>query len=324
MTDRLEMLPAADPTAPAERHAVGRRARARGRQLAVLAFTGPALIWYVAFMIVPLGAMFYYSLDNWDSLIAPRTYAGFSNFSHMWSDPLFHAALRNTAIQLGVAVPLMLPMAFMLGFFLSRKPPGYRILSVIFFTPGLISTAARATMFVGVFQPFGILNSVLRSIGLGGLQHLWLASNSTALGTVIAVEVWGGIGWTAVLFAAALSAVPEEIYEAARLDGVNTWQLIWRIAYPLTRSFFGLMAMLQFIWLLTNAQDVLLLTNGGPGSSSMTLGFMLYDQAFNSGNLGYSQAIAVIVFAVGVLGMLLIRASFRDPVTQPQRRFRRR
>jgi multiple sugar transport system permease protein len=299
------------PAAP-DRDARGGQPR-RGERLAIVALTGPALVWFAVFMIVPLLSMFYVALLRWDAVLADREFAGLRNFREMAHDPVFHAAARNTALLIGVVLPVMIPLAFLLGFFLSRKPPGYRVLSVIFFTPALISASARAMIFVGVYQPDGILNGVLDTVGLDALKRVWLANGSTALWTIVGVELWSGIGFTAVIFAAALGAVPAEIYEAARTDGATTWQVIWRVAYPISRPFVGLMTMLQFLWLLlANAQNVLLLTKGGPGSSSMTLGYLLYDQAFVSGHLAYSQAIGVVLFGVGLLGMLLIRYAFRE------------
>jgi multiple sugar transport system permease protein len=278
-----------------------------------LALTGPALIWFVVFMIAPLVSMFYLATLGWSSLLAPPRFAGLGNFMRMIGDPIFATALRNSAVHLVATLPVMIPLAFLLGYFLSRKPPGHRILAVIFFTPALISVSARAMIFAGVYQPDGMLNALLRAIGLGSATHNWLADSSTALWTIIAVDIWAGIGFTGVLFGAALSAISEDVYEAARLDGASTWTIVWRIAYPMSREFVGVMTMLQFLWiLLSSAQNVLLLTQGGPGSTSLTLSYLLYDQAFVSTQIGYSQAIGVMLFVVGLTGMLLIRRAFRQ------------
>jgi multiple sugar transport system permease protein len=292
-----------------------RRPRRWVRVPAVAAIS-PALVWYAAFMIAPLVGMFVLSLFEWDNLLATPTFAGPANFERVLTDPIVRTAAVNSILYVGVSLVVMIPLAFLLGYFLSRKPPGYRILSVIFFTPGIVSVSARAMMFTGVYQPEGILNKALVSLRLGGLSRNWLADEHTALWAIIGVEVWAGIGFTGVIFAAALTAIPEEIFEAARLDGATTWAIIWRVAYPMTRDFVGLMTMLQFLWLLlVSAQNVLLLTQGGPGSSSMTLSYYLFDQAFVSTRMGYSQAIGVVLFIVGFAGMLLIRGAFRTKET---------
>lgn len=294
----------AGPSAPSQRH--------RRRWAAAVAAIAPALVWYAAFMVVPLASMFVLSLYDWNNLLATPTFGGLGNFERLFSDPIVRTATKNSIIYVGVSLVVMIPLAFLLGYFLSRKPPGYRVLSIIFFTPAIVSVSARAMMFAGMYQPEGIINKTLELVGLDGLTRIWLADGGTALWAIIAVELWAGIGFTGVIFASALSAMPEELYEAARIDGASTWTIIWRIAYPMTRDFVGLLTMLQFLWLLlASAQNVLLLTKGGPGSSSMTLSYYLFDQAFVSTRLGYSQAIGVVLFVVGFAGMLVIRTSFR-------------
>lgn len=284
----------------------------RSNRLALVGLTAPALLWFAGFMVGPLISMFYLSTLDWGGLLDQPTPVGLSNYTQFFTDPTFGDAVRNTVIQLGIVIPVMIPLAFMLGYSLSLRPRGHRLLSVIFFTPSLMSASARAMMFIGVYSPNGVINALLQGIGLTGLTRLWIADSATALPAIMAVELWSGIGFTAVVFAARLSSVPPELFEAANIDGASHWTRMWHIAYPLIRDFVGVIAMLQFLWLLLgSAQNILLLTQGGPGNASTTLGFMLYDEAFLSSHLGYSQAIGVVLFAVGLLGMLLIRKAFR-------------
>lgn len=272
----------------------------------------PALAWYAIFMVGPLVAMLVLSLFQWNGLISKPQFAGLANFAYLFQDQILRTATINTVIYVVVGLLLIIPLGFLLGFFLSRRPRGHGILSIILFTPWIVSASARAMMFTGLYQPNGAINTVLSSIGLGDLERLWLADPATALGAVIATEAWAGIGATGVIFASALGRIPEEVYEAARLDGASVWREIISIAYPMSKDFIGLMTMLQFLWLfLGSAGTVLLLTNGGPGSATMTLSFYLYDQAFISGRIGYSQAIGVAGLFVGLVGMGLIRLLFR-------------
>lgn len=286
---------------------------ARRRFSPLTLFTGPALLWYLTFMIGPLLAMFVISLFKWPGLIGKRTFIGLDNYSLVLTDPVFYDALENTAIQIAVVVPVMIPLAFMLGYYLQLRPRGHRILSVLFFTPGLISISAKALVFVGVFAPNGLLNAILAMVGLADASRPWLASPGTALWTVIAVDLWSGIGWTAVLFAARLTSVSPEIYEAAGLDGAGHWRRMWLIAFPMCKDFFGVMTMLQFLWtLFTSAALVLLLTRGGPGTSSTTLSYLVYEKAFQQQQVGYSQTVGVLLFAIGLLGMIFIRRLIRQ------------
>jgi multiple sugar transport system permease protein len=292
----------------------GRRVRpARGRlalrrQVSFWLLVAPAVLLFSVIMIGPLINMFRVSTLDWRGIIKPFTYIGLKNYLRLFEDVHFHRALVNSTIHLVVTSLIVLPVSFMLGFFLSQRPSGYRFLRTVFFLPGMLSAPALAMVFLGLYLPDGIINYFFRTVGLDALTRVWLADRSTALWAVIAVDLWGGIGWYSVLFFAALSNVSRELYEAAQIDGANYWTLVWRIAFPITIDFFGVMAVLLFLWILMgSAQNVLLLTGGGPGDSSLTLGFYLYRQAFENRFLGYSQAIGVFIFAIGILGTLLIR-----------------
>lgn len=286
---------------------IGQKTYVRTR-LNFLLLVLPALVWFLFFMIWPLVNMFTISTAKWDGLAMPREFTGFQNYARLIADRNFHVALKNTGIHLLVVFLTVPWLAFMLGYFLSLRKPGYRILRIIFFTPAMISVAAQSMMFMGIYLPEGILNSFLISLGLEELTRVWLGNTSTALGAIIAIDIWGGIGFYGVLFFAALSSLPNELYEAARLDGAGLWTQMWRIAFPLTIDFFGVVLALQFLWVLSGAaQNVLLLTRGGPGRATLTLGYYLYDMAFLTQRLGYSQAIGVVIFIVGVLGIVLIR-----------------
>lgn len=281
------------------------------RRVAFLLFSAPAMAWFLIWMLWPLINMFWISLLRWDGLVKKSTFIGLANYQRILSDVLFQHALRNTAIHLAVGLPAVLIPAFILGFFLSLRRPGFRTLRFIFFLPAMISVAALAMMFYGIYMPEGILNAMLRLVGLGAWTHNWLADPSTVLGSIIFIDIWTGIGFYAVLFFAVLSNISGELYEAARLDGASLWTILWRIAFPLSRGFFGVATMLHFLWILTGAaQNVLILTKGGPGDYSLTLGYYLYNQAFVVQRLGYSQAIGVFLFVVGLVGLVLIRRIF--------------
>ena len=272
----------------------------------------PAVFWYTFFTVGPLLAMFYISLLEWPGLIAENSFVGLSNFEKLASDDVFWQAFRNSLIQIAVVLPILLPTSFMLGYYLSQKPPGHRLLRVILFTPALISLSAKSTMFLAIFAPLGLINSSLELVGLGALSTPWLASSSTAFGTVMAVELWGGIGFTSILFAARLSGVTPDVFDAAALDGAGHWKRIWAIAFPICREYVGVIAMLQFIWVMFGSAGlILLLTRGGPGNYSTNLSFLVYDTAFSQQQLGYSQAVAVVLFAIVLAGIALIRFSFR-------------
>jgi ABC-type sugar transport system permease subunit len=292
-----------------------RRRAARGRPGRVLWLTVPALIWFAIFSIGPLGAMFVIATLDWKGLIYEPSYVGAANIGRVFTDPVFLDAARNSAVQIAVVIPLMIPLAFMLGYHLSTKPPGYRLLSVLYFSPGLISISVTGMIFYGVLSPDGGVNGLLHSAGLDSLVTAWLADPGTALASLIAIDLWRGIGWTAVLFAARLASLPGDVIEAARVDGAGRFRIMWQIAFPMVTGYVRTITMLQFLWtLFTSAALILLLTKGGPGTSSTTLSYLVYAKAFAQRDLGYSQVAGVVLLIAGVAGMVLIRALFRDPL----------
>jgi multiple sugar transport system permease protein len=278
-------------------------------RMSFLLLSAPALVWYLAVMGWPLVNMFYMSLLHWEGLLAPKTFVGLRNYVKLFGDAHFRHALANTATYLLVAVPGILFTAYVMGFFLAQRPKGYRIFRLICFAPAMLSAAVMAMMFTGIYMPDGLLNGLLQSLGLGNLTRIWLADPKTALPAIIALDFWGGLGYNAVLFFACLTNVPQELYEAARLDGAHPWTVIWKIAFPITLDFFGIVATLQLLFsLLWTAQTVYLLTKGGPGDSSMLLSYYLfYNGVAPTQHLGYSQAIGVVLFALGLMAMLTIR-----------------
>ena len=177
---------------------------ARRRRVTFLLLSAPALLWFLAFMVWPLLNMFYISTMRWDGLALPQKFIFLDNFIRFFQDPNIAIALRNTGIHLLVGILGVVPLAFMLGFFLSLRKPGYRIFRTIFFSPSMISVAALAMIFLGLYRPDGMLNSFLNSVGLSSLNKVWLMNKSTALGAIIAIDIWGGIGFYSVLFFAAL------------------------------------------------------------------------------------------------------------------------
>ena len=241
----------------------------------------PSLVWYLIFTIGPLVAMFVVAFMDWEGLAAPTSFNGLDNVETLVGDERVYTALRNTAVHLFVSLPVIMVGSFMLGYFLNLKLPGHRLLRVIMFIPALISLSALGMLFVAVLGPTGLINSALDQVGLGERATAWLADPTWAMPSLIGVTIWSGLGFTAILFAARLSAIDGEIYAAAELDGANHWQKMWRVAYPICRDYFGVLTMLQYLWtLFGSAGLVLLLTRGGPGEATSTLSWLVYRFGF--------------------------------------------
>ncbi|MFJ5265616.1 carbohydrate ABC transporter permease [Streptomyces sp. NPDC088387] len=299
---------AAVPSAPQPQRKPGRL-----RELAWLGFTLPALCWFLTFTLGPLVSLFWFAQTDWRGLVAPRTYTGLDNAQRLLNDPVFHQAVLNSLVQMVISLPIVIGGAFMIAYYLSLRPPGHRFVRAVLFTPVLLSAPALAMVFVGVFAPSGVINGFLRGVGLDSQIRPWLAHGSTASIAIVVVIIWSSMSVSAVLLASRMNTVPDELFEAAELDGCGHWRRMWLIAWPVCREFIGVVTMLQFLWtLFSSAAVVLLLTRGGPGTETVNLSFLVYDYAFNQSKVGYSQAVAVMLFLIGVLGLLGIRRLFRQ------------
>lgn len=309
-----EAKPMAPVTTPSRKRRL--RTPGQGGNGVLATFTIPSLVWYLIFTLGPLTAMFVIAMTSWATIPSKPEFIGLANFAKMFTDERIAIASVNTAVHLVATLPFQVLGAFMLGYFLSLKPPGHRFFRVVLFIPALISIAQLGTMFRVVFGPDGLVNSLLVLVGLDDLQRAWLADTQTAMICVILVSIWSGLGFNAVLFSARLASVDEDVYAAAELDGANHWQRMWRIAFPISIGFFGVMTMLQFLWsLFGSAALILVLTEGGPGQATSTLSWLVYKFAFSqaaTGAIGYSQAIGVLLFFLGVIGLLFIRRGLRQ------------
>ncbi|MDR1806366.1 MAG: sugar ABC transporter permease [Propionibacteriaceae bacterium] len=298
-------------TTPASAPTRRPRHPARGGNGALAAFTVPSLVWYLLFMMGPLVAMFVIATLNWGSIAAHPKFAGLANFAKLLADERIGTALINTGIHLFATLPFQVLGAFMIGYFLAQRPPGHRIFRVVLFIPALISTAQLGTMFSVVLGPDGLVNGLLNLVGLGDHMRAWLADTHTALLCVILVSIWNGMGFNAVLFSARLASIDQSIYEAAELDGASHWRRLWFVAFPISLDFVSVMTMLQFLWsLFGSAALILILTEGGPGQATSTLSWLVYRFAFGvngSPLIGYSQAIGILLFLLGVVGLVIIR-----------------
>jgi ABC-type sugar transport system permease subunit len=283
--------------------------KSRDRGLVILAL--PAVIWYFLFTIGPLLAMFVLGFTNWRGLNAKFHFNGTANWTKLFHDDRILTALKNTAIHMVGSLPVMLVGSFMIGYFLNLKLPGHRVFRVIMFIPALISLSVLGMLFVAVLGPTGLVNSALQEFHLAE-GTAWLADPRTAMACIIGITIWSGLGFTSILFAARLSAIDESIYDAAEIDGASHWQRMWLIAFPMCREYFGVVTMLQFLWnLFGSAGLILILTRGGPGQATSTMSWLIYDFGFRKPQVGYSQTVGLVLFVIGVVGLVAIRRAFR-------------
>lgn len=307
-----------EPAAPARRGGAGgasprpKRSKLHRVSPLILVFVFVPFVVEAVWVFWPALQGFWLALTKWDGLSAP-TFVGLGNFREMLSDPIFGTALKNTAIWLVLFGGLSVLGGFGMALLLQRERRGVGIYRAALFTPVVFSLVVTALIWRVFYQPDGLVDSILRTIGLGELIRPWLADPDTALYAVIVPALWRQIGYVMVLYLAGLKAVDPALYEAARVDGANAWQRTLYVTIPQLKGVNSVVLSVIVIDSLRSFDIVWSMTKGGPYHSSELLSTYMYSTAFQSTQLGYASALAVVIFllALAVILGYLIRA-FRE------------
>ena len=280
----------------------------------ILAFLSPALLLYGGFVVYPLVKALQFSTYRWRGVSIRRTYVGLDNFHRLAGDAGFGASVRNNLALLVMAGGAIFVLALLIAHAIRAPGRLARGVRAFLLFPQMISVVVVAVLWQFVLNPDGLLNAGLRAVGLGGLARTWLGDPRWALASVGVAFVWASLGFTVLLLAAGLRAIPEETNEAAALDGsvgfhrfrTVTWPLLWSVKRVATVS------------LIVNVMNVFalpfLMTRGGPDRSSESMLTYLYEQAFANSTFGYATAVAVGDFAlVMALSLLVLFVLRRDP-----------
>jgi ABC-type sugar transport system permease subunit len=279
------------------------------RHAAGLAFTAPALVILAAFLLYPIGYSLWLSLHEWDGY-TPRwgAFVGLENYRALAGDEVFWKATLNSLVFVVVRTPLEVALGFVLALLLNRRLAARSLLRTLFFVPVVMSLIVVTLIFQRVYEPnTGLLNTLLHGIGLGAWAYSWLGDPATALPAVIAVSVWKNVGFSLVILLAGLQSLPQDVLDAARVDGANAWQLTLRVVTPLMRPILALTAVLSIIGGLKVFDLIFIMTRGGPTYSTEVLATMLYREAFEQNHMGVASAIAVILVTL-VLSIARLQA----------------
>src|SRR4051794_26557830 len=252
---------------------------------------------------------FWLSLTDWDGVSAP-SFAGIGNFAELFGDAIFRGAALNTLIWLVLFGGLSAIGGLALALLLQQERRGVGFYRAALFTPVVFSLVATALIWQAIYQPDGLVNTVLGAIGLDSWQHSWLSDADTALYAVIVPALWRQIGYIMVLYLAGLKGIDPTLYEAATVDGASKWQQFTKITLPQLSSVNSVVLSVIIIDSLRSFDVVWALTRGGPYHSSELLSTYMYSTAFQSLRLGYGSALAVVIFvlAFGVIASYLVRA----------------
>jgi raffinose/stachyose/melibiose transport system permease protein len=264
-------------------------------------FLLPAAALYCAYFLYPLGYVFVIGLTKWNGVVPPR-FIGLENYRDLLQNETFRTSVRNNfvwALSLGV---VQIFLAAVVAMILARRPRGWRVLRTVYFLPNVISQVAIAMLWMAIYNAeHGILNQLLTRLGLEAWTHNWLGEIETALPAVIVQQVLY-IGYFMIIILAGTAAIPESLYEAARIDGAGVWQQELRITLPMLRGILITSMTLAMAYGMRHFEATFLMTGGGPANSTSTMGLMLYKMM---GYLDYGHANAVGATLI-ILGGLLI------------------
>lgn len=237
---------------------------------------------------------------EYDLTQAPQ-WIGWANFQRLWRDPLFWQTLRQTLLYLVGVVPVLVTVPLALAILVNRPLKAISWFRAAYYTPVILSMVVAGLAWKYLYAENGLFNQILQQLGLeNGLP--WLTSPKFALFSVMAVTVWKGLGYYMVVYLAGLQSIPEELYEAASLDGSDGWRKHWDITVPLMRPYLLLVGTISALSATKVFEEVYVMTQGGPRNSSKTVVYYLYEQAFDRLEISYACTIGLVLFLL-ILGL---------------------
>ena len=268
----------------------------RRDSLAGYLFIAPQMIGITVFVLIPLGLVFWYSLHEWNVLAQTFRFQGLGNYQTLLSDPGLPQVLGATAIFSVGLVIFNMSLALLLAVLLDQKLKGITLYRTLFFSPVVVSLVAWTIVWGFLLQNNGGINALLATFGIEGPN--WLRHPTTAMISVIVVQVFKNVGLNMVLFLAALQGVPRELYEAARVDGTPAFKQFTRITLPMISPTVLLTSIITIVGSLQVFAQIAVLTQGGPGMSTTVLVYYLYQQAFQFHKFGYGATLSILLFVV--------------------------
>ncbi|HBG00189.1 MAG TPA: sugar ABC transporter permease [Firmicutes bacterium] len=264
----------------------------------------------MVFTVFAIGFSLWISLHQWDLFSSP-VYVGLSNFVRLLTnDRDFKRALLNTLYFAVGIVPLGTAASLCLALLANRALKGMTFFRTVMYLPSVSSTIAVGIVWIWLLDPqFGVVNYALRSIGVANPPN-WLGSIVWAKPALILMHIWQYAGYYMIIFLAGLQGIPEQLYEAAVLDGASSWQKFWRITLPLLSPTTFFVVVMKMIGVFNIFEQPFIMTGGGPSGSTETIVYYIYSNAFEWFNMGYASAVAWVLFIL-VFGVTLIQFKYQ-------------
>jgi multiple sugar transport system permease protein len=283
-----------------ERKTRATRLLRRRNTLLGLSFILPNFIGFAVLTLVPVVALFYLAFTSWDAF-GTADWVGLDNFRQLPGDSSFVVALTNTLYYTAFHIPLTLGASLGLAVLLNRRLRGVAFFRTAAFFPYVTSIVAVAVVWNMLFSPdSGPINQFLSAVGVDHPPG-WTASATWSMPAVIIVGTWREMGYYMLLFLAGLATIPPTLYEAARMDGANAWHRFWNITVPSLRPTTFFVTVMLTIGSFKVFDLILVMTNGGPGQSTLVLSQYIYNKAFVENEMGYASAVSVVLFGICIV-----------------------
>ncbi|WP_172255686.1 carbohydrate ABC transporter permease [Saccharibacillus deserti] len=268
------------------------------------AFIGPNMLGVLLFFVLPAVYSFYLMFTDYTFMNPEIHFVGLDNIRRMLGDDLFYTALRNTVVFL-LSVPVSIMLAFLVAAALNKSVYWKKTLRALYFMPYITSGVAVAFVWMLLFQPAdGPINGFLRAIGISHPPG-WLSTTESSMFAIDIIWIWFMLGYNMIIYLAALQEIPEELVEAARIDGAKPWQIIRSVVWPLVSPTTFLLLITGLIMSIKTFGIIQAITQGGPGSSTTVLSLFIYQNAFRYYEMGYASAISWAMFAIILLFTVL-------------------
>jgi len=286
----------------------------RSEYLAAALFIAPGLIWFLAFMLYPLFYSLWMSLHDWQ-IRGPSEFVGLANYARVFADKVNLIALRNTIVYGLLSVPAQMLLGLLIALGLEQLSRGKVVLRLVYYLPVISSWVVVSLMFMFLFNSEGLFNYVFGDVlGLVNPQTSWLNRASTALPVIALLGVWKGLGWSMLIYLAALQSVPVELQEAARVDGANRAQVTRFVTVPLLRPTTLFIAVMLTIGAFQSFIQFYIMTGGGPVHQTEVFLSYMYNLAFNFLDFGYASSIAwmlaLLILAISLVQFRLIKSTY--------------
>lgn len=277
-------------------------------------FLAPGLILFCIFTLFAVVFSFYISFHEWNILEPTKPFVWLENYARLWADKKFHQAVFNTLYYTAGTVPLTMSCGLLIALLLNNRIRARGVFRTLYYVPVITPLVVSAIIWKWVYQgDYGLLNYYLSRLGLIKDSLLWLADPNLAMPSVILMSVWGGAGYHMVIFLAGLQSIPEEFYDAAKVDGAGPMRRFWHITVPLlgpTTFFLFVTSVIGSFQVFT---QIYIMTSGGPLRRTTTIGYYLYEKAFRHFDMGYATAMAYALFAmIFVFTLLQLRFMRRE------------